>query len=299
MPELERRRWVRMLRAVARSEISIDRTGTAGADLDRTHWGINGRVAYWAIVAAFGFALPTLAAISTLLNGPPDDATVDAGELIFFSILTPAITAVLAGIAVARWRPKDRVRPSWRTQVATFPVYLAVVYCAASFMLWLGDVSGSGVNRLSDLERADGDLELLREISSGLAGPSEELALMALLVAVGRGAGWRWGLVVAVAVAVRVPFHLYYGWSAIAFALWAALVVLLYRRTGALLAIVLAHSAWNLGSLLLPLDVLAAAQRSAAAIGAAVVVSVLTRAIVLHRRGASREQNEAARAAAS
>lgn len=285
-------------RAVA-SEILIDRMGTAGAGLERTHCGINARVACWAIIAAFGFALPTLAAVSTLLNGPPADASVDAGELIFFSIMTPAITAILAGIAVARWRPKDRTRPTWRAQVATFLVYLAIVFCVANLMLWLGDVSGLGVNRPTDLERSDGDLELLREISSGLAGPSEELALMALLVAVGRGAGWRWGVIVAVAVAVRVPFHLYYGWSAIAFALWAALVVLLYRRTGALLAVVLAHSAWNLGSLLLPLEVLATLQRSAAAVGAVVVVAYLARAIARHRKGASVEQNEITRAAAS
>lgn len=299
MHERGLRGWARSLRGAIGSEISIDRTGAPGADLDHTYSGLNGRVIAWAGVAAFGFFLPTLSAVSTLLNGPHGSSTVDAGDLIFFNILMPVITATAAGVLLIRWRPTDRVRPTWRTQLATFPVYLGIVWVGLSLMLWLGDVTGLGVNRYSEVERVGSELELLHEISSGLAGPAEELALMALLVTVGRRAGWRWGLVVAVAVAVRVPFHLYYGWPAVMLALWAALAVLLYRRTGALLAIVLAHSTWNLGSLLLPLGALVAAQRIAAAIGAAVVIGFLIRAIVRQRRSATARQSEGTHVAAT
>ncbi len=290
---------MRTLRAAVSSEISVDRTGAPGADLDRTYSGLNGKVIAWVMIAAVGFFLPTVSAVSTLLNGPHGSSAVDAGELIFFNILTPAITATAAGVLLVRWRPADRVRPTWRTQLATFPIYLGLIWVGVSLMLWLGDVTGLGINRYSEVERVGSELELLRELSSGLAGPTEELALMALLVTVGRRAGWRWGVIVAVAVAVRVPFHLYYGWPAVTLALWAALAVLLYRRTGALLAIVLAHSTWNLGSLLLPLGALGFAQRIAAAIGAAVVIGFLVRSIVRQRRSATARQREGARAAAS
>ncbi|OYC98394.1 CPBP family glutamic-type intramembrane protease [Microbacterium sp. Yaish 1] len=78
-----------------------------------------------------------------------------------------------------------------------------------------------------------------------MAGPTEELVLMALVVTALRTAGYsRWAVCVT-AVAVRVPFHLHYGWVALGLTVRALLIIVLHCRTNALFAIVLAHAAFN------------------------------------------------------
>ena len=87
---------------------------------------------------------------------------------------------------------------------------------------------------------------LLYAASGGMAGPTEELVLLALVVTALRRAGYSWRVVCIVAVVVRVPFHLYYGWGAIFLAVWAVLMVALYRRVGTAVPIAAAHAMWDI-----------------------------------------------------
>jgi len=48
-----------------------------------------------------------------------------------------------------------------------------------------------------------------------------------------------------VAAALRVPFHMYYGWTTLAFALWAVGAVILYRRMANIVPFILAHATQN------------------------------------------------------
>lgn len=80
-----------------------------------------------------------------------------------------------------------------------------------------------------------------------LAGPTEELALLALVVLALRRCGYSWWTVGVVAILVRVPFHVYYGWGAIfGFGVWAILCVVVYRWCGTILPFIVGHSVSNL-----------------------------------------------------
>ncbi|RZS80066.1 hypothetical protein EV189_3546 [Motilibacter rhizosphaerae] len=86
-------------------------------------------------------------------------------------------------------------------------------------------------------------------VSSALAGPTEELALLALPALLLRRAGeppWRAGLVL---VLVRLSFHVYYGLPVLGLLPWAVTAFVLVWRTGRVLPLVVAHSAWDLLSL--------------------------------------------------
>lgn len=85
----------------------------------------------------------------------------------------------------------------------------------------------------------------LYAISGAMAGPMEELALLAVVVTVLRRSGYGWAVVCIAAVAVRVPFHVFYGWGSLMLAVWAVLMVALYRRVGTAVPIAAAHALWN------------------------------------------------------
>ncbi|WP_169276431.1 type II CAAX prenyl endopeptidase Rce1 family protein [Bifidobacterium moraviense] len=80
------------------------------------------------------------------------------------------------------------------------------------------------------------------------AGPTEELVLLGLPVLGLRHAGVPWWAVTCVAVALRVPFHLYYGWAAFAIAVWPVLAVLLFRRTGMITPLIVAHGMYDVST---------------------------------------------------
>ncbi|KIZ15983.1 hypothetical protein SNA_22300 [Streptomyces natalensis ATCC 27448] len=74
----------------------------------------------------------------------------------------------------------------------------------------------------------------------------EETLLLALPMAVMTRLRWSWQAQLAVLVALRVPFHLYYGYGALALGLiWMGGYVLVYRRTRLVWPFMLAHFAYN------------------------------------------------------
>jgi hypothetical protein len=76
-----------------------------------------------------------------------------------------------------------------------------------------------------------------------LAGPTEELALVALPTVLFRRAGLPWPAVGLIAIGLRLPFHLFHGWGTLGVACWATVVWAWYARTGRLWGPVLVHSA--------------------------------------------------------
>ncbi|KAA8817208.1 CPBP family intramembrane metalloprotease [Bifidobacterium callitrichos] len=97
--------------------------------------------------------------------------------------------------------------------------------------------------------RYENDLAaMLYCINMFLAGPTEELVLLGIVVIGLRYAGAPWWLVTCVAVGLRVPFHLYYGWAAFAIAVWPVLAVLLYRRMGMITPLIVAHGMYDVST---------------------------------------------------
>lgn len=86
-------------------------------------------------------------------------------------------------------------------------------------------------------------MEAVERLTSALvAGPCEEICLLALPVLLLRAAGRGWWEITTVLVLVRLSFHAYYGWSCLGFAVWAALAVMLFRYTQSVLPMILVHS---------------------------------------------------------
>ena len=75
-----------------------------------------------------------------------------------------------------------------------------------------------------------------------LAGPTEELALVALPTVLFRRAGLPWPAVGLIALGLRLLFHLYYGWGTVGVACLALLVWAWYARTGKLWGPILVHT---------------------------------------------------------
>ena len=121
-----------------------------------------------------------------------------------------------------------------------------------------------------------------------LAGPTEELVLLALPVVGLRHAGMPWWAVTCVAVALRVPFHLYYGWAAFAIGVWPVLAVLLFRRVGMITPMIVAHGMYDVSTAMTSLTgvagslwpvVLAAAIMATPVVWAAARIVVAVRAM--------------------
>jgi hypothetical protein len=83
-------------------------------------------------------------------------------------------------------------------------------------------------------------------VASLLAGPAEEIALLAVPVVLLRSAGQSFGRIAALILVLRVSYHLYYGRATPGVAVWVIVVLIAFWRTGRALPLVLAHSGWDL-----------------------------------------------------
>lgn len=98
----------------------------------------------------------------------------------------------------------------------------------------------------ADLPYPGSGQPVLNAVQSVLAGPLEELALVAvplLLFGCRRSLPW----FCAILVVLRMSFHIYYGLSiTVGIAVWASLALLMYLRTGRILPLIAGHSLCNL-----------------------------------------------------
>ncbi|MGP5001830.1 CPBP family intramembrane glutamic endopeptidase [Glutamicibacter ardleyensis] len=203
---------------------------------------------YW-----WGWGSSTIRAVDVLLNAngdfaltPLDDSTVRHQTWILVEKSAIVACAVLAFLIFRGKRPP---RPRMSVSIKTY--FLATLATTIGFLalvplgLFFGAMGFESLDHYP--ERAiDGVWPLALETLRGaMAGPTEEIVLMALVVVALRRAGQNWWIIILVANIVRVPFHLYYGWEAIGLAVWATLIVLLYKRTNSLIPIIAEHAIWN------------------------------------------------------
>lgn len=233
-----------------REELAIDRTGIDGHRVVP----LRAKAAAWAAIIglyALGWGGGVQRAVEVAFRWVP---AIEVWPVPSFPGQTSSLIRYLAVVLLAasliwvfRQYAGARVRAAtWTTSIKTFPVGYLAVTLGFAFATLLNRVVGFQENQL-ELSPIDDPLQLaLSIVNDGMAGPTEELALLALVVVALRATGHGWWTVVIAAIVLRVPFHLYYGWGAIGLAVWAALMVALYRRTGAIVAIILAHATFNM-----------------------------------------------------
>lgn len=241
---------IRRIGAVLKSQWDIDRTGLTPQPKD-----YRASAAAWASIIGvyvLGWGESTLRALSVVLDweGAPTGrpvGTVPGRTADLIMEVAVASTAAAFIWAFRRYGQARHIRPaSWRTSLWAFPVYYMAVVAG---MLTTGLISAAFGLPDHDFHSPVISEPLLRTLNvllSGMAGPAEELALLALVVVALRATGHSWRDVIITAMIVRVPFHLMYGWGAVGLAVWAALAVLLYKRTGAIVAIIFGHATWNM-----------------------------------------------------
>jgi hypothetical protein len=228
-------------------------------DVDRT--GIiprpstaRAKAAAWASIVGLylaGWGDGTYRAFAILLGWVPTPDTWPVGTVASRSqgiVQTLGIVIVALALiwAFRQYAAAQPPRVPLRTSLQAF--LLGYVAVSTGFVLTagIGELIGHPLNQFPVEPIDDPLLAVLNVIDDGMAGPAEELALLALVVIALRATGHSWTVVTIAAIAVRLPFHAYYGWSIIGLAAWAALMVLIYKRTGAILALILEHASWNM-----------------------------------------------------
>lgn len=215
------------------------------------------RVLAWVAIAgifAWGWGRGTILAIEILFGATITPPTFGSGSIEhqISSLVEDAALVAVAVLVIILFRrlpapPSQfpRVRPStwWKTFLVA-PAAVMLGFTLASVQTTFGGPTIAYPNATTHGTMST----LLYGLSGAMAGPMEELALLAMVVTVLRRSGYTWPVVYTVAVVVRVPFHLYYGWGALLLGVWAFLIVALYKRTGSALPIAAAHALWDLGA---------------------------------------------------
>lgn len=206
-----------------------------------------------AVLYAGGWGLGLYSAVAYLVapDASAPSGWLDAGASITDSLCAGALV-LWAALLFARSRgvpARDlglrlpRGRRQWWTATA--------VGAACTVLMWLGFVAGDLVSAVTggdalDYPEGPSTADAVGSLVGSLAaGPTEEVVLLAVPVVLLRRAGWSWGWVLVVDLVMRVSFHAYYGWGCLGLAVWLLGVFALYVRTGHLLALVLAHSLWD------------------------------------------------------
>jgi len=204
------------------------------------------------LVFMLGWQDGTSRAIEVLLGISPMPEYRSTLSLSSFlqSLLQAVIICATAIVAMLAFQSSARpVRPH-RTG-KSFLLAFAAATVAAVLGFQLADLLSGALGQVRNSYPvppvSNDDLPtLFYALDSALAGPTEELALTALLVLALRATGHSWVWVYVAAILFRLPFHLYYGWGAFGLMIWPVLIVAVYRRTGMIMPIILAHSAFNM-----------------------------------------------------
>ncbi|MFC3297882.1 CPBP family glutamic-type intramembrane protease [Clavibacter michiganensis] len=226
------------------------------------------RMSVWLLIAVLWwieFGAGTIAAVRILIGIPYTAPTYDGSAASVqdqvLSVLHDVVFSILAG-----WALVTLVRlhvPGGSTVHYRHPgrwVAGALSIPFTTFAISLGFSTVGLVNTVLQLPQKgfpastyDGAwAQWLGLADSAMAGPTEELALLGVVVVGLRRIGCPWVVVCITAVVVRLPFHMYYGVGAIGLSVWVLLLVLIYRRTGTIWGIIVAHSLWDVAAHLGP-----------------------------------------------
>lgn len=182
-----------------------------------------------------GFGL--LAALAVALSRHQVDVLTDLvwlGLVLDACLRLRAIRLVRSHLGVAPvWAGTSRYR---RQAVVAFTAAVAGMCAASALGSWLAMLAHwlpIGAHRpLPGLALA---------VHIVVFAVAEETALVAVLVTGLDTVGWSWRMILVIGVAARVSFHLYYGPAAITFVVFAAVNLILYRRTRRLTPLIFAH----------------------------------------------------------
>lgn len=225
----------------ARQQLKIDRIDV------RDPFGTSRAFAWLVIGVIFslGWAYPTMHAIEVLSGAPIPRATTSGASLAIVISLVCVGLSLLVVFAYTNAGTRTRSLSIRQRLVLT-----AKTLCVSYLGVQIGWFAVTTLARVptweirSAQEAAEG-AQLLDQITTAMAGPAGELALVVVPVMLLRATNYGWATVAVTAVVLRVPFHLYDGWAALGLTVWALLAVALYRRTGSILGPILAHAAHN------------------------------------------------------
>lgn len=177
------------------------------------------------------------------------------GQVSWRSLALVAATTGI-GIVLALVLSRMLVKLSWTELGMVAPSRRRVgqgllVCCAAYFLMWVAfqvfqalPVMGLSVPVTSSPTDHASALQVV--VYSLTAGLGEEILIVAVPVAVMTALRWRWPFQIFVLILLRVPFHLYYGYTAVVLAVvWSVLFWLLYRRYRWVWPLVAAHVAYD------------------------------------------------------
>jgi membrane protease YdiL (CAAX protease family) len=177
-----------------------------------------------------------------------------------WAVFTPAIlselgTCVLAVLVTVLLSGRRGISPGWlgfgwprnRDGRPGAGQSLRIAVWAISALLAGGAVTGilAMGNKLGQPAHQDASYMIFTVVASLTAGIVEETVVLAFLVTTLRQARRPLPEIVLVAVLLRCSYHDYYGLGVLGIAIWAAVFVWLFLRTGSVLPLIVVHFLWD------------------------------------------------------
>ena len=213
------------------SEREVTRVGT-----------VTPRQAVFVVSLAYllGFGRATINAVGELIQ---------PGWRLYFGPFPLDEVPALAALGLAIWALNREASGWWRPDPAAgarrwFGAHAFAWLTLATFTTFV--VGGPAMRPFPRPSEPTMQYNIESFVSSVLAGPTEEVILVALPVVLLRGAGLRWRTVILVALAMRLSFHVYYGWGSLALLIWAAAAIVIYIHTRSVIVMCITHSWYDL-----------------------------------------------------
>ena len=177
-----------------------------------------------------------------------------------WAVFTPAIlselgTCVLAVLVTVLLSGRRGISPGWlgfgwprnRDGRPGAGQSLRIAVWAISALLAGGAVTGilAMGNKLGQPAHQDASYMIFTVVASLTAGIVEETVVLAFVVTTLRQARRPLPEIVLVAVLLRCSYHDYYGLGVLGIAIWAAVFVWLFLRTGSVLPLIVVHFLWD------------------------------------------------------
>ena len=177
-----------------------------------------------------------------------------------WAVFTPAIlselgTCVLAVLVTVLLSGRRGISPGWlgfgwprnRDGRPGAGQSLRIAVWAISALLAGGAVTGilAMGNKLGQPAHQDTSYMIFTVVASLTAGIVEETVVLAFVVTTLRQARRPLPEIVLVAVLLRCSYHDYYGLGVLGIAVWAAIFVWLFLRTGSVLPLIVVHVLWD------------------------------------------------------
>lgn len=158
-------------------------------------------------------------------------------------LLLAVIAAGLHLVGARQAVPLPRDRAGWTAELQAGRWFLLWLVAGTVVMATTAAVLGqqAAYPIAEHLLPADRFVTVLDSVS----GAVEEPFFLAFTVVVLRRAGFGWPAVVGTSIGLRWAFHIYHGLPSVGLVVWAGGAVLVYRLTGRIIGVMLAHLLWD------------------------------------------------------